>query len=60
MNVSIRTGPKTTNQAGTPKVSPTEGTPEDKPQEFQRFEGLTRKLVNVPKRELDEKRKRES
>ena len=28
--------------------------------EFARFEGLTRKLVNVPKKELDEKRKRES
>jgi hypothetical protein len=30
------------------------------PAEFSRFEGLTRKLVNVPKSELDEKRKNES
>lgn len=26
-----------------------------KPPEFERFEGLTRKLMKVPKRELDEK-----
>lgn len=31
--------------------------PEENPTEFERFEGLTRKLVNVPKKELDEKRK---
>lgn len=28
--------------------------------EFERFEDLTRKLVNIPKDELDEKRKEES
>jgi hypothetical protein len=28
--------------------------------EFERFEELTRKLVNVPKKELDEKRRGES
>lgn len=32
----------------------------DQPGEFQRFEDLTRKLVNVPKKRLDEKRKDES
>ncbi len=31
-----------------------------KPDEFARFEDLTRNLVRVPKRELDEKRKDES
>jgi hypothetical protein len=30
---------------------------DDKPEGFQRFEGLVRKLVRVPKSELDAKRK---
>jgi len=32
----------------------------EEPSEFERFEELTRRVVNVPKKELDEKRKEES
>ena len=49
----------TSNPAGSPKVTDTTPRPsanEPNP-EFQRFEDLARKLVKVPKGELDEKRR---
>jgi len=42
--------PATVDRAGT----------DDKPEEFQRFEDLARRLIDVPKVELDEKRKNKS
>lgn len=50
----------TANPAGSPKVAKvriTGGLPANKPETFQKFEDLTRKLAKVPKSELDEKRK---
>src|SRR5690242_18773691 len=44
----------TTNPAGSPNVRVK---PAGKPDEFRRFEDLTRKLAQVPKSELDDKRK---
>ena len=35
-----------------------QGSDGDKPSEFQRFEDLTRRLLGVPKRELDKKLKK--
>lgn len=49
--------PLTGNPAGSPKVSPASPTGPAKPDEFDRFEDLTRKLTQVPKAEIDEKRK---
>jgi hypothetical protein len=51
----------TANPAGSPKITDVRitGVPEPgstKPDEFERFEDLTRKLVQVPKTEVDEKR----
>ena len=50
----------TSNPVGSPKVTdttPTRGAGQDAPQEFTRFEDLTRKLAHVPKSEVDAKRK---
>jgi hypothetical protein len=54
----------TSNPAGSPTIKDTtpsrssSATPDEPvPEEFTRFEGLARKLVNVPKPELDEKRR---
>jgi hypothetical protein len=41
-------------------VEPADQEGSDAPEEFGRFEALTRELVKVPKRELDEKRRGES
>jgi hypothetical protein len=54
-----------TNPAGNPRIGHVNGNPENsatasEPGEFDRFQDLSRKLVNVPKSELDEKRKNES
>ena len=52
-----------TNPAGNPvireagRVSRPASSHGRRPEEFRSFEALTRKLVGVPKRELDEKRK---
>lgn len=48
--MDVRTTSNTENPAGSPKLRSV------KTAEFDRFEDLTRKLVKVPKAELDEKR----
>jgi hypothetical protein len=52
----VVSGALTENPAGSPKVAPQREAAEQR--EFERFEDLTRALVQVPKDELDEKRKR--
>jgi hypothetical protein len=51
----------TANPAGTAKVSNLKVTPSparpDEPAQYEQFEALTRKLVQVPKAELDKKRR---
>ena len=49
----------TSNPAGSPKVTPVDPPANggSKPREFERFEGLARKLAKVPKSEVDAKRK---
>jgi len=52
---------ETSNPAGSPKITDITPAPppqldQTAPEEFTRFEGLARKLVNVPKNEVDEKR----
>ncbi|MEA2494728.1 MAG: hypothetical protein QOJ29_2639 [Thermoleophilaceae bacterium] len=55
MGVSIKNGPRTVNPVDTPKVVQQDT---NSPQaEFERFTNLTRKLTQVPKSEVDEKRK---
>lgn len=50
---------ETHKNPGRPRAD-TAALPEKQEGEFERFEDLTRKLVQVPKKELDEKRKEES
>jgi hypothetical protein len=50
----------TANPAGSPAVRPKEVGDAAASGEFSKFEALTRKLVNVSKDELDEKRKDDS
>lgn len=45
--------PQTVNPAGAPTITPVPGS--TGPGEFDRFEDLAGKLVQVPKKELDEK-----
>ncbi len=58
----MEAGFSTTNPGSeTVRIIPTEPEePDVRPDEFDRFEDLTRKLVNVPKSELDEERENES
>jgi hypothetical protein len=53
---------ETVNPAGNPTVTNVRitGDPREptKPEDFQRFEDLARKLVRVPKAEVDEKRQK--
>jgi hypothetical protein len=54
------TNPPTRNPAGSPKVYAIKGgtaREAGNPEELSRFESRPRKLVQVPKSELDEKRK---
>jgi hypothetical protein len=50
------TGSNTSNPAGSPKVTPVAPSSSGKPEAFQAFENLTRKVLRVPKSEVDEKR----
>jgi hypothetical protein len=59
-NMNKMSGSKTSNPAGSPKLVFREQEGQPVPGEFKRFEDLSRKLVSVPKRELDEKRRDES
>lgn len=59
MGISINTEQQTINAAGAPRLrkgSAEEATPE-RP-EFQNFKDLADKLVQVPKHEIDEKRRK--
>jgi hypothetical protein len=59
--MNVRSKTTTENPAGSPTVRPakSDGVPKS-PEEFSRFESLAGKLVNVPKEEVDEKRREES
>ena len=51
--MEVNTEIRTTNPAGSPKLTPGEGhqkTP------FEKFEGLTSRLLKVPKEEMNERR----
>ena len=50
------TGSHTSNPAGSPKIKPVPS--DQKPEEFARFEKLTRKIAQVPKSEVDAKREK--
>lgn len=56
--------PQTSNPTGSPKIKDTTPSPAPSgagtPEQVSRFDDLTRKLVKVPKSEVDEKRKDES
>jgi hypothetical protein len=50
---------KTSNLVGSPLLTQVKSggaRQAESDEEFQRFEGLTRKLIQVPKKELDERR----
>ena len=57
----VTTGSQTENPAGSPRVvdkTPPPQPSQDKPDEFDSFEDLTRRLLQVPKKELDALRKK--
>ena len=55
----VEEGIATSNPAGAPILHPvTDGEHERVPEEFQRFENLPRKLSQVPKSDVDAKRRK--
>ena len=55
----VTTGSNTANPAGSPKLTPVtrQDAPSDKPEQFENFENLARRLTKVSKSDLDEKRR---